>query len=999
MWNNRRTRPRRGARDTAEAAPANPRAAVVEEPLVEEQDLDSRKALEALRLSEEKYRAIVELSPLWIVELDPSAAILHFNRQAAQESGYSPEELRGHSVFELMPEEDRLRQIELFQRGLTGSHNAVETRLRMKDGALRTFLNNSAIIRTPGAVRLVVFAVDVTARAATEAALVQQMRIESTASRISNLLARAENLPASFEPALGVLGEAMDACRAYIYLMDREAHNAAKAYEWSSPRAPSRFPLGSVVSEADVPEWTKALLAGEPLAIGDACDLPTETPVARHLFLHDGTRASLVVPMILRGEIYGFLAVDETRRSRTWADTDVRMLRLTAEILSSFLMRLRAEESERAAREAAESADRAKTVFLASMSHEIRTPMSGILGMIELALETELSPEQKEYLALAKSSAESLLGLLGGILDLAKIEAGKLDLETRPFSLRALVEETLGALSLRAQEKGLEVGLRVDPLLPGPLLGDPARLREVLANLIDNAVKYTEKGEVAVRADLLERSADSVSVRFAVRDTGVGIPESQQAQIFDFYTRGVVPARRYAGAGIGLSICRQVVGILGGRIEVESRPGEGSTFRFDLRFPLAPGAREDRPDLDLRGRRALVADPWGAGREPLRETLAAWGFEASEAASEEEAVTLARRALAAGRPFDLILLDAGLPPDGGHAAAKKLKAAAVLSERIVLMLTGPQRKKESRPWESRHVHLRLLKPIRQSALEDAVRVVLGMPAGADRAGAPGAAELPGVFKVLLVEDNPVNRKLLSTLLEKRGWAVTQSVDGHGALEAFRREPYDAVLMDIQMPGMDGFEATRAIRAEEEGRSGHTPIVAMTAHAMKGDREMCLEAGMDEYVSKPFHVADVIRIVDNLARSSRTRAAAPPKEPPAIDAEDVRRRLGVEVPVILEMLDLLLHDAPAQGEAMEQAWASAAWSALASGAHRLKGGSGNLGATSVFRACRELETSARKGDREASRTHLDAVKRELGRLAREVEDLKKKGRGGTGETAR
>ncbi|MCU0722136.1 MAG: response regulator [Planctomycetes bacterium] len=943
---------------------------------------------EKLHLTEQKFRSIIEHSPLWIVELDPSGTVLAVNRQAERESGFAAAEIQGHNIFELIPEEDRPHQMEMMARGLQGGHTAVTTRLRMKDGTVRTFLNNSSLILLPDQPRLFVFAVDVTDRVKAEDALRQQMRIEGTASQVSNLLAKATDHQAGFTEALEILGKSLDATRAYIYAFSAETRSARKEYEWTAPGSASRFPLGTTIAEGDIPEWARQLLAGETLVVRDGPELHAGMPAARDLMVLDGTLSSLVVPMMLRGEIFGFLAADETRKPRAWTETEERTMKLAAEIFSSFLLRRRAEEAERAAREAAEAADRAKTVFLASMSHEIRTPMAGVLGMLELALETDLSPEQREYLSLAKSSADSLLGLLGGILDLVKIESGKLDLDRRPFSLRALMEDTLGAPAIQAQEKGLEASLRVDPRIPSPVLGDPARLREVLSNLVDNAVKYTAQGEVALQAEFLDRAPDSVGVRFSVRDTGPGIPEPLRDEVFDFYKRGAVPPGMSTGFGIGLAICRKVVGILGGKIQVEGEAGRGSLFRFDLRFGLGPDSREERPRFSGAGKRVLAADAHAPCRESLRETLGAWGFRVEEAGSAEEVLAAARAARAVGSPFDVLLLDTAFVEGGVRSAAGFLRESDVPAGRVVWLLKGPARKRESRPWEAAG-GLRLLKPIRARALEEAVGAALGLPGDSSRAETSGADAPEEYYRVLLVEDNPVNRKLIATLLRKRGWTVEEAVDGLRAVEAFAREPFDAVLMDIQMPGMDGFEATRRMRQAEGGRGRRTPVVAMTAHAMKGDRELCLEAGMDDYISKPFHTADLVRLVRTHARSARSPEAAPAPEASPIDAEDVRNRLGVDLPVILEMLEMLVRDAPAQHKAMERAFGAGDWTALASAAHRLKGAAGNLGARPVFKACQDLESAARRSEREAARGHLESVGRELARLVRAVGELKGK----------
>ena len=552
----------------------------------------------------------------------------------------------------------------------------------------------------------------------------------------------------------------------------------------------------------------------------------------------------------------------------------------------TFELNKRAKELEQAnkqlqqAKQVAEEATRAKSDFLANMSHEIRTPMNGIMGMTELALDTTLTSAQREYLGAVKASADSLLTLINDILDFSKIEAGKFDLDSIDFSLRDSLADAIKTLALRAHQKELELSFHVLPDVPDALVGDPGRLRQIIVNLVGNAIKFTNRGEVLVRVRVESQTEGVTRLHFAIADTGIGIPAEKQRLIFEAFSQAdTSTTRTHGGTGLGLTICSRLVEMMNGSIWVESEPREGSTFQFIAKFGMqAPAHKKDEANQPaaLETLRVLIVDDSETNGTILKEILTGWRMMPTVVKSGELALEVMEQAYKTGTPFALALLDCNMPVMDGFTLAERIVQSPHLNHATIMMLTTGGRKSDISQCRQLGIATYLIKPIKHSDLKDSILRALNLASPeVEQPKEEEVGTLSGQvgkrLHILLAEDNAVNQLLGRRLLEKQGHAVTIAGNGQDALDALALERFDVVLMDVQMPKMGGFEATGAIRARERVRGGHLPIIAMTAHAMKGDRERCLDSGMDGYVSKPIQAQKLNEEIDKIMTVIRSES--------------------------------------------------------------------------------------------------------------------------------
>ena len=907
------------------------------------------RAESALREQTSYLNTLVEGCPIGFVAEDKDGKIQLSNRAFRELFGYSAEEMRGKSIDELIaPDELQSEACDISRRVLAGNLIHKRVRRRHKRGVLID-------VEAYG----VPFVVDGVLRG--QFALYQDISEETRAERaLAESEERFRMLSATAPVGIALLDESgklsyvNEQYLAMTGLTEQEALNNG----WRLVLHPDD------VERVDRMR-NRAIRAGEDYAMN-----------------------------------YRYLRRDGTV---VWVDTVARAFvektggrRCYVVVVQDVTERQLAQERLREAKNTAEAANRAKSDFLANMSHEIRTPMNGIIGMTDLALDTELSSEQREYLTMVRSSSEALLGFINDILDFSKIEAGKLEIENATFSLFDCIESALRPIALRAQQKGLELNWTVAPGIPEWLHGDPMRLRQILINLVGNAVKFTKEGEVTVRAEIGHAAAENApQIRFVVSDTGIGISPEKSEKIFEAFSQAdASTTREFGGTGLGLSISNRLVSLMGGKIWVKSTVGKGTQFFFALPLSEAPSPEETTAAQDsalLQNRRVLVVDDHEINRRLLALLLPRWGLRVELAEDGFEALAKVEASHTSGGAFSLILLDKNMPRLSGLETAQRIRRIAGGSSAAILFLSSSARLEDRELIEQLGVACTLGKPIQRAELRQAMAAaVSGTRARRLTRSKVAVAAPERNLNVLLVEDNAVNQKLAIRLLEKMGHCVTLAANGKEALDRLAAECFDLVLMDIQMPVMGGIEAAQQIRQAEATRGGRTPILAMTAHALKDDKEKCLAAGMDGYISKPIRTellrAEIARLT---SRDFHTAVTSHPANKEGsmktrLNVPDLLGRVENDKQLLKDLVDIFRADLPRYVRALEAAVEAVNPAEVARSAHGLKGMLANMAAPQAAAAAAHLERLGRENDGGHFSVALGDLKDELAGLVPELE---------------
>ena len=753
--------------------------------------------------------------------------------------------------------------------------------------------------------------------------------------------------------------------------------------------------------------------------------------IGRQLWIYPDQREDFIRRLREQGSVTGFETQMRRRDGRLlWISLNARIVEgddgtvALEGTLQDITSRREAEEELVKAREAAEAASRAKSEFLANMSHEIRTPMNGVIGMTEFLLDTDLDEEQREFAQTIRLSGEHLLSVINDILDFSKIEAGRVEIESLGFDLCSLVADVGSLFAERAQNKGLELVDFVELNVPPHLKGDPNRLRQVLTNLVGNAVKFTKEGEVVLTAALAEEEAGDgrAVVRFEIRDTGIGITSEQQEKLFESFTQAdASTTRRYGGTGLGLTISKQLVELMGGRIGVESEPGAGSTFWFELPFEEQPQRYGSEPQpfsTELRNLKVLIVDDNRTNRRVLCEQIALWGMRGRSVKDGPQALKELRSAAERGEPFDIALLDMQMPGMDGIELAERVKADPQISSPRLALLTSVGQRGDTAKAGQAGIGAYLTKPVRQSELRDALAALVGK-AAQDGAGPESDGRLVTRHsmreakvrsrsepraRLLVAEDNPVNQKVASRMLENLGYEVEVVSDGLEALEAISRQSYAAVLMDVQMPKMDGYETTKELRRreeEEQGEGRRMPVIAMTANAMQADREEALGVGMDDYLSKPVKAQELDKVLNrwipkqsaagqpSQAETNSLAGSAGGGGADLLDRTVLARLHELqeegEPDLLAELAEMFFENASVRLADLCEALERADAGSIERTAHALKGNSANLGATGMAKICAKLQEAGASGNLVRAQELLGQLEKEVGRVRPALED--------------
>lgn len=951
-------------------------------------DITQRKKLQIELENQKRFlKSMIDAIPDLIFYKDTASNYFGGNKAWTEKFiGLSEDEIVGKTDFDFFPDPERakfFRQQDI-QMCTTGESTVNEQRITMLDGREV----DVETIKTPffdeqGKVAGIIgIARDITVRKLAEEELSKKDKVLSgVALSIKELLDNRNYFEAAAK-CFEILGPLTQVDRVYLfqnrYAADGKGY-ACQKIEWNS---------GSNKPQIDNPELQNIPFTNIYPIIKPLADRKVFHGIVREiedysLRIHlesQSIQSVIVLPVFVRNEFWGFIGFDECKFERIWTEAEFSTLTAFANSLEKAIERSQIEQELELSRKTAETANVLKSQFLANMSHEIRTPMNGILGFLDLLNQSNLSSEQREYVKEARSASEVLLYLINDILDSSKIEAGKLTMEKISFQIRTAVEDAVSMLAPKAGEKHLELHTLIKSNVPEEVLGDPARLRQVLNNLISNAVKFTEKGEITVSVETVEKKEKYSLVKFEVRDTGIGIKEDDIEKLFKPFSQAdASTTRKFGGTGLGLAISREIVKMMDGDIGVESIWGEGSNVYFTARFEVVEqGPVKVYEYGKLDNVNILIVDDSTSNRMILKSYLQEVGCIVHEAEAAEKAVTTLLSNVNTGKDMGIVLMDYCMPGMNGYELAAVVQAMPYFKDTKLIMMTSAGLKGEAAKAKEHGFAGFIAKPVRRDELLKCVSIVLGLRKETEKNESlitrytVKENTLALKPKILLVEDNEMNRKLVSQVLKTKGITCDIAVDGHEALKACAEKDYDIVLMDCQMPIMDGYESTAKIR-EAEGATKHTTIIAMTANAMEGDREKCLNVGMDDYISKPINFEVMLNMIKEYTKTKHSWAGYPDFLNGNI--EELVAVTGISEQEANEIFIDFINSLPGILVRMVEALDKEDFLQLSKVAHELKGSSGNLHLTVLYQLALEVEKNA-----------VDCKKEECKRLIKEIKQI-------------